>query len=289
MEFASKPSESVLVPIELVTGSTPRIEITKENDHELDDAPIFSPSMGNLSQYARSTPLSKHSTPSFQTAPGLSPGNLHDACRNLYVDTPTRLPAQATSASLVSRSTSNNLLTPKRHNQRLLQRALHNQSASVTSRQDENKMSADKPSPVIETRILQRRDENAPVNGTENQVSKKKGRSIPFIGRSDSTKRQKRDSYLNIERDNSTSELNKSMSSLKLLHQKRNSMGSVSMLIQDRIRKLEGRERPMSQYAGKSSQEMKENVSPDEEIEHVFGRTPSQARTASNTGVVAER
>jgi len=36
--------------------STPPIEITKEEAEELEDAPIYSPSSGNLSQYARSTP-----------------------------------------------------------------------------------------------------------------------------------------------------------------------------------------------------------------------------------------
>lgn len=36
--------------------STPRIEITEEEVEELEDAPIYSPSSGNLSQYARLTP-----------------------------------------------------------------------------------------------------------------------------------------------------------------------------------------------------------------------------------------
>jgi hypothetical protein len=59
--------------------STPRIEITKEEVEGLNDAPIYSPSSGNLSQYARLTPSPARSTASsFHTAPLLTPGNLHE-------------------------------------------------------------------------------------------------------------------------------------------------------------------------------------------------------------------
>ena len=61
--------------------STPRIEVTKEEVEGLENAPIYSPSSGNLSQYARLTPSPARSTASsFHTSPTLllSPGNLHE-------------------------------------------------------------------------------------------------------------------------------------------------------------------------------------------------------------------
>jgi hypothetical protein len=67
--------------------STPRIEITKEEVEDLQTAPIYSPSSGNLSQYARLTPSPARSTASsFHTAPLLTPGNLNE----IPYYTPTR-------------------------------------------------------------------------------------------------------------------------------------------------------------------------------------------------------
>jgi hypothetical protein len=66
---------------------TPRVEITEEEVEELEDAPIYSPSTGNLSHYARLTPSPARSTASsFHTTPLLSPGNP----REIPYYTPTR-------------------------------------------------------------------------------------------------------------------------------------------------------------------------------------------------------
>ena len=66
--------------------STRRIEATEEEVEELENAPIYSPSSGNLSQYAKPTPSPARSTASaFHTAP-FGPGNLHE----IPYYTPTR-------------------------------------------------------------------------------------------------------------------------------------------------------------------------------------------------------
>jgi hypothetical protein len=59
-----------------IDTSTPRIEITKGEVEELEDAPIYSPSSGSLSQYTRLTPSpARSTTATFHTTPLLSPGN----------------------------------------------------------------------------------------------------------------------------------------------------------------------------------------------------------------------
>jgi hypothetical protein len=85
--FAEQLVDAAEVPTPLMGTSTPRIEITKEEAEGLENAPIYSPSSGNLSQYSRLTPsLARSAASSFHTAPLLTPGNL---CETLYY-TPTR-------------------------------------------------------------------------------------------------------------------------------------------------------------------------------------------------------
>jgi hypothetical protein len=75
--------------------SAPRIEITKEEAEGLENAPIYSPASGILSQYTRLTPSPARSTASsFHTAPLLTPGNLHET--PYY--TPTRSSGRSTAA-----------------------------------------------------------------------------------------------------------------------------------------------------------------------------------------------
>ena len=92
MEFASPPVDTIGVSPTSGGISTPLIKITRHNDadhDELEDAPIFCPSSGNLSQYARLTCSSARSTSPFN---GLSPGNLLERSRHLAIfDTPTRV------------------------------------------------------------------------------------------------------------------------------------------------------------------------------------------------------
>jgi hypothetical protein len=79
--------------------STPRIETTKEEVEELENAPIYSPSSGNLSQYARPTPSPARSTvSSFHTAP-LGLGTLHEIPRY----TPTRPLGRSAAADYIAR------------------------------------------------------------------------------------------------------------------------------------------------------------------------------------------
>lgn len=74
---------------------TPRIKITKEASEDLDNAPIYSPSSGNLSQYSRLTPSPARSTASsFHTAPLLALGSHQD----VPYYTPTRSSGRSAAA-----------------------------------------------------------------------------------------------------------------------------------------------------------------------------------------------
>ena len=89
--------------------STPRIEVTKEEAEGLEHAPIYSPSSGNLSQYARLTPSPARSTASsFHTSPIplLSPGNLHEILNY----TPTRSSGGGVAADYATHQRSREML-----------------------------------------------------------------------------------------------------------------------------------------------------------------------------------
>jgi hypothetical protein len=88
-------AEQLVDTLEISTpplGTSPRIEMMQEEVQDLQAAPIYSPSSGNLSQYARLTPSSARSTPSsFHTAPLPTPENL--------LETPHCTPTRASGRS----------------------------------------------------------------------------------------------------------------------------------------------------------------------------------------------
>ena len=87
--FAEQLVDTTEVPTPPPGMSTPRIEVTKEEVEDLENAPIYSPSSGNLSQYARLTPSPARSTASSlhtTHSPLLTPGKAHE----ITCYTPTR-------------------------------------------------------------------------------------------------------------------------------------------------------------------------------------------------------
>jgi hypothetical protein len=97
--FAEQLADTSEVSTPPMSTSTPRIEVTKEELENLENAPIYSPSSGKLSQYARLTPSPAHSTASsFHTAPLLTPGNIHE----VPYYTPTRSSGRSAGAEYVA-------------------------------------------------------------------------------------------------------------------------------------------------------------------------------------------
>lgn len=86
--YAMPPPPQPFVPRQANLGangqaynqSNPRIEVTKDDEpiDELTDAPIYSESMNNLSQYARNNSLSARATPASYRRAGLSPRDYHN-------------------------------------------------------------------------------------------------------------------------------------------------------------------------------------------------------------------
>ena len=93
--------------------STPRVNITREASG-LQNAPIYSPSSDDLTQYGRMTPSPGRTTASFHTAPLLSPGNLHERTRNW---TPNETPTRARAGNATRQS-----IDPPSNKRRLLGR-----------------------------------------------------------------------------------------------------------------------------------------------------------------------
>lgn len=94
-EFAEQLVDTSEVSMPPMVTSTPRIEITKAVVEDLESAPIYSPSSGNLSQYARQTPsASRSAASSFHATPLLTPGNVHE----IPYYTPTRPLGRSTAA-----------------------------------------------------------------------------------------------------------------------------------------------------------------------------------------------
>jgi hypothetical protein len=92
-------AEQLADPTEILTPppgtSTPGIEITKEAEQDLQTAPIYSPSSGNLSQYTRLTPSpARSSASSVYTALSFTPGNLYE----IPFYTPTRASGRTAAA-----------------------------------------------------------------------------------------------------------------------------------------------------------------------------------------------
>ena len=100
--FAEQLADASEVSIHPMGTSTPRIEVTKEELEDLENAPIYSPSSGNLSQYERLTPSpARSTTSSFHTTSTslLTPGNLSE----VPCYTPTRPSGRGAAADCAAR------------------------------------------------------------------------------------------------------------------------------------------------------------------------------------------